>query len=63
MVNNSTAANAQALVKLQISPDDVNWLDEVSYVTLSIGDVYGLVSSVFMKYARVYYAAVNALSP
>ena len=62
VVNNSTAANAQAVVKLQISPDDTHWLDEVSYVTLSIGDVYGLVSSTFMKYARVYYAAVNAAS-
>ncbi|MDA8336368.1 MAG: DUF6385 domain-containing protein [Peptococcaceae bacterium] len=62
VVNNSTAANAQALAKLQISPDDANWLDEVSYVTLSVGQVYGLVSSTFMKYARVYYAAVNSAS-
>ena len=60
-VNNSTAGN-QAIVKLQISPDGTNWTDDTSYVTLNSGSIYGLVASTYMKYARVYYAAVNAAS-
>ncbi len=60
--NNSTAANAQALVKLQISPDAVTWTDNTAYTTLNTGSLVGLVSDVFMKYARVYYAAVSSAS-
>ncbi|WP_425058772.1 hypothetical protein SCACP_34280 [Sporomusa carbonis] len=56
-----TAANA-ATVALQISPDDVNWITDVTAVTLNQGDITTLVPGVFLKYARVYYAAVNAAS-
>lgn len=62
VVNASLAANAQALVKLQISPDATHWIDESSSVTINQNGVASLVSSVFMKYARVYYSAVNAAS-
>jgi hypothetical protein len=62
LVNSSLAANAQAVAKLQVSPDATSWVDNTSYVTLNVGDVTGLVSTVFLKYARVYYAAVNAAS-
>jgi hypothetical protein len=61
IVNASTTI-APATVKLQLSPDGSNWLDEAGPVTLNTGDVTGLVSSIFLKYARVYYAAVNAAS-
>ncbi len=60
--NNSTATNAQAYVKLQVSPDAVTWTDDTAYTTLNTGSLVGLVSSIFMKYARVYYAAVSSAS-
>lgn len=60
--NNSVAVNAQALVKLQISPDATTWTDQTAYATLNTGSLTGLVSSIFMKYARVYYAAVSSAS-
>lgn len=62
VVNNSLAANAQALATLQISPDGVNWLDEAGPVTINQNSLTTLVSSIFLKYARIYYSAVNAAS-
>jgi len=62
VVNNSLAPDAQALVKLQISPDATNWLDEDGPVTINQNSLTTLVASVFLKYARVYYSAVNAAS-
>ncbi|HHW13302.1 MAG TPA: hypothetical protein GXX28_00015 [Firmicutes bacterium] len=62
VVNDSLAANAQALVKLQISPDGSTWTDQTAYTTVNQGALADLVSSIFLKYARVYYAAVNAAS-
>ncbi len=61
VVNASTTV-APAVVKLQMSPDGANWIDEAGPVTLNTGEVTSLVSSVFMKYARIYYAAVDAAS-
>lgn len=61
MVNASTTI-APATVKLQISPDGTNWIDEAGPVTLNTGDVSALVSSIFLKYARIYHAAANAAS-
>ncbi|MFZ3101131.1 MAG: DUF6385 domain-containing protein [Desulfitobacteriaceae bacterium] len=62
VVNESLAANAQALVKMQISPDGTNWLDETGTVTINQNSLTTLVTSIFLKYARVYYSAVNAAS-
>ncbi len=63
LVNQSTSEpNAQAAAKLQVSPDAINWFDNSSVVTLSPGSADCLVASVFLKYARVYYSAVNAAS-
>jgi hypothetical protein len=62
VVNASTATDAQALVKLQISPDGTNWQDEVSSVTINQNSLATFVSSIFLKYARIYYSAVNASS-
>lgn len=63
LVNRPTsAANAQATAKLQISPDGVTWFDNSAVVTLNQNSADALVSSIFLKYARVYYAAVNAAS-
>ncbi|MGB9791640.1 MAG: DUF6385 domain-containing protein [Thermacetogeniaceae bacterium] len=61
-VVNASTTIAPAVVKLQISPDGIHWLDNAGPVTLNTGDVTALVSSLFLKYARVYYAAVNAAS-
>lgn len=61
-VVNASTTNAPATVKLQISPDAANWIDHAGPVTLNTGDVTALVASIFLKYARVYYAAVNAAS-
>ncbi len=61
-VVNASTTIAPATVKLQISPDGTSWLDEAGPVTLNTGDVTSLVSSIFLKYARVYYAAVDAAS-
>ncbi|MBC7104528.1 MAG: hypothetical protein H5T97_01165 [Firmicutes bacterium] len=61
-VVNASTTIAPATVKLQISPDGTNWIDEGGPVTLNTGDVSALVSSIFLKYARIYYAAVNAAS-
>ena len=62
VVNSSLATNAQALVKMQISPDGTNWLDEAGPVTINQNGLTTLVTSIFLKYARVYYSAVNAAS-
>lgn len=62
VVNESLAENAQAVVKMQISPDGTNWLDEAGPVTINQNGLTALVSSIFLKYARVYYSAVNAAS-
>ncbi|MBO8127808.1 MAG: hypothetical protein H0Z39_01200 [Peptococcaceae bacterium] len=62
IVNASTTI-APATVKLQISPDGTNWIDHVGPITLQTGDVDTLVASIFLKYARVYYAAVDSNSP
>ncbi len=62
LVNSSLATNAQAIVKLQISPDGTTWLDESGPVTINQNSLTTLVSSIFLKYARVYYSAVNAAS-
>ncbi|NPV73030.1 MAG: hypothetical protein HPY89_04425 [Pelotomaculum sp.] len=62
VVNVSTVANAQALVKLQISPDATTWQDEAGPVTINQNSMTTLVAQTFLKYARVYYSAVNASS-
>ncbi|MBC2723283.1 DUF6385 domain-containing protein [Desulfosporosinus sp.] len=62
VVNESLAENAQALVTMQISPDGTHWLDEAGPVTINQNSLTTLVSSIFLKYARVYYSAVNAAS-
>ncbi|RJX19441.1 MAG: hypothetical protein C4570_05260 [Ammonifex sp.] len=59
---NASTTNAPATVKLQISPDATNWIDHAGPVTINTGGVDTLVATVFLKYARVYYAAVNASS-
>lgn len=61
-VVNASTTIAPATVKLQVSPDGEAWLDNTGTVTLNAGEVAALVASVFLKYARVYYAAVNAAS-
>ncbi|MEW6448001.1 MAG: DUF6385 domain-containing protein [Bacillota bacterium] len=58
VVNNSTE-NGRATVKLQVSPDAVAWNDDSPVVTLNQGDLTTLVANVFLKYARVYYAAID----
>lgn len=62
VVNNSTVANAQALVKLQVSPDGTHWIDEISNTTIDQNSVKTFVATTFVKYARLYYSAVNASS-
>ena len=62
LVNSSLATNAQAIVKLQISPNGTTWTDEAGPVTINQNALTTLVSSIFLKYARVYYSAVNAAS-
>ncbi|KUO72308.1 MAG: hypothetical protein APF81_21635 [Desulfosporosinus sp. BRH_c37] len=62
VVNESLDLNAQALVKMQISPDGTNWLDEAGPVTINQNSLTTLVTSIFLKYARVFYSAVNAAS-
>ncbi len=62
VVNNSLDANAQALVKLQLSPDGTTWVDEVSNTTINQNSMATFVATTFLKYARLYYAAVNAAS-
>ncbi|MGQ9778304.1 MAG: DUF6385 domain-containing protein [Bacillota bacterium] len=61
-VVNASTTTAPATVKLQVSPDGESWLDNTGTVTLNTGELAALVASVFLKYARVYYAAVNAAS-
>ncbi len=57
VVNNSETGNTAA-VYLQLSPDANNWINEsISPVTLAYNGTAALVSSIFLKYARVYYYA------
>jgi hypothetical protein len=63
--NTSLATNAQALVQIQMSATaaaESDWVQEVSPVTINQNEVRFLTSSLLIKYARVYYAAVNASS-
>lgn len=62
LVNNSLAADAQATAKLQISPDGSTWIDHDGPVTINQNAADTLVATIFLKYARVYYAAVNGAS-
>jgi hypothetical protein len=67
IVNASTEPNAQTTVQLQISPsgEPEEWINEGAVVTLNqgtLGNVGALVAGTLLKYARVYYAAVNAAS-
>ena len=62
VVNASTEADAQAVVKLQISPDSTTWQDDAGPVTINQNTLGTLVSAVFLKYARVFYSAANAAS-
>ncbi|HIE12882.1 MAG TPA: hypothetical protein EYP63_05590 [Desulfotomaculum sp.] len=61
-IYNASTDIAPATVKLQISPDSTNWIDHAGPITLNTGDVDTLVATVFLKYARVYYAAVDVNS-
>ena len=63
--NTSLEANAQAVVQVQMSATaltESDWLQEVSPVTLNQNSLAFLTTSLLLKYARVYYAAVNAAS-
>jgi len=63
--NTATAANAQAVVQIQMSATaltESDWLQEVTPVTINQNSLAFLTSSRLVKYARVYYAAVNAAS-
>jgi len=59
---NASTTNAPTTVKLQISPDASSWIDHAGPVTLNTNGVDALVASIFLKYARVYYAAVDSNS-
>ncbi|ADG81819.1 DUF6385 domain-containing protein [Thermincola potens] len=63
--NESLDANAQAVVQIQMSAtgaSESDWLQEVAPVTINQNSVAFLTSSLLVKYARVYYAAVNSAS-
>ncbi|WP_461570892.1 DUF6385 domain-containing protein, partial [Thermincola ferriacetica] len=63
--NESLDANAQAIVQIQMSAtgaSESDWLQEVAPVTINQNSVAFLTSSLLVKYARVYYAAVNSAS-
>ncbi|MFZ5626515.1 MAG: DUF6385 domain-containing protein [Bacillota bacterium] len=63
--NSSTVANAQAVVQLQLSAvgvDESDWINDGSPVTLNQNSVAFLVGSYQVKYARIYYRAVDAAS-
>ncbi|NLI13374.1 MAG: hypothetical protein GX425_12260 [Peptococcaceae bacterium] len=63
VVNKALVANAQALAKLQLSPDGTNWLDDSSTsTTIDQNTVKAFFSTAQLKYARIYYSAVNASS-
>ncbi|SMD18122.1 DUF6385 domain-containing protein, partial [Sporomusa malonica] len=57
VVNNSESGNTAA-VYLQMSPDATNWINEnTTPVTIAYNGTAALISSIFLKYARVYYYA------
>ncbi len=63
VVNSSAVTNAQATVKLQISPNATTWQDDpTGIVTINQNSLATFVSQVFLKYARLYYSAVSASS-
>lgn len=63
VVNAALAVNAQALVKLQTSPDGSTWIDEGGgSVTINRNSASTFVAATMLKYARLYYSAVNASS-
>jgi hypothetical protein len=64
-VKNTSLANAQALAQVQLSATaatESDWLQDVIPVTLNQNSLAFLTTSLLMKYARVYYAAVNSAS-
>lgn len=63
--NTSAADNAQATVQVQMSAtaaSESDWLQEVIPVTLNQNSVAFLTTSLLVKYARVYYAAISTAS-
>ncbi len=63
VVNSATVTGAQALVKLQLSPNAATWQDDpTGNVTINQNGLATFVSSIFLKYSRLYYSAVNAAS-
>jgi hypothetical protein len=63
IIENAAAVSAPATAILQLSPDNILWTnDSLLYSIPQTNDIVTLVANRFMRYARVYYAAVNAAS-
>ena len=60
VVNDASSAG-DAEVQLQVSPDDVYYLDD-SAQTISPNSVYAFFSNAHMRYARVNYRAISSTS-
>ena len=54
--NTAGAAGALASVKMQGSPDGINWQDNSSYVTVTQNTIATMIPNFFLKYSRVYYS-------
>lgn len=63
IIENASPFVAPAYVILQLSPDNIIWTDDsILYTVPNTNDIVTLVANRFMRYARVFYAAVNAAS-
>ena len=54
--NTASGENALASVKMQGSPDGINWIDNSSYVTVTQNTIAAMIPNFFLKYSRVYYS-------
>jgi hypothetical protein len=62
-IENTSAGANSATVKIQISPDNVRWIDDGAEETLDQNAMTVLVTSRYLRYARVAYKSTTADSP
>ncbi|SDN38130.1 hypothetical protein SAMN04488502_1264, partial [Dendrosporobacter quercicolus] len=62
-VENTSATAVSATIKMQISPDNNKWVDDGAEYTLAQNEITVLVTSRYLRYARVAYQSTVAGTP
>jgi hypothetical protein len=62
-IENTSVTAVSATVKVQISPDNTKWVDDGAEYILSQGETAVLVTSKYLRYARIAYKSTVADTP